>query len=68
MALANNRSDFMWANALVFSRDFTKLYMSLPDPEEPAWYTYDVSDEGGLSNRRLFPDAKHVKKVIFAEQ
>lgn len=64
----NRPSDFVWPNGLAFSEDFTKLYLALSDPDEPGWYVYDVSDDGGLTNRRLFLDAKPMREVSISKQ
>lgn len=59
-------SGFTWPNGLAFSADFTKLYLAVASPKDPAWYVYDVAEDGSLSNRRLFLDAKPMKKVANA--
>lgn len=56
-------SAFKCPSGLGFSLDGTKLYVANSCVEEPAWYVYDVNDEGSVSNRRLFLDAKPLRKV-----
>lgn len=53
----------MFPNGLAFSVDFSKLYLSVSSPEEPAWYVYDLDDDGHLTNRRRLLDAKSMRKV-----
>lgn len=55
----------MFPNGLAFSTDFSKLYLAVSSPEEPAWYVYDLGDEGHLTNRRRLLDAKPMQKVRF---
>lgn len=55
--------DFVWPNGLAFSPDFSKLYLAVSSPDDPAWYVYDVGEDGGLANRRLFLDARPLKEV-----
>ncbi|CAM9264933.1 unnamed protein product [Laminaria digitata] len=54
--------EFVWPNGLAFSPDFSKLYLAVSNPENPAWYVYDVNEEGDLSNRRLFVDARPMRE------
>lgn len=53
----------MWPNGLAFSPDFSKLYLAVSNPENPAWYVYDVNEDGDLLNRRLFVDARPMREV-----
>eukprot|EP00752_Nemacystus_decipiens_P007272 g6509.t1 len=55
--------DFVWPNGLVFSPDSSKLYLAVSSPEDPAWYVYDVGEDGGLTNRRLFLDGRPMKEA-----
>ncbi|CAM9116579.1 unnamed protein product, partial [Hapterophycus canaliculatus] len=50
--------EFVWPNGLAFSPNFSKLYLAVSSPEDPAWYVYDVEKDGGLGNRKLFLDAR----------
>lgn len=61
-------AEFAWPNGLAFSPDFSKLYMSNPAPEDVdlVWYVYDVEEDGGLANRRLFFDGHPMKEVCSA--
>ena len=56
-------AEFVWPNGLVFSPDSSKLYLAVSSPEDPAWYVYDVGEDGGLTNRRLFLDGRPLKEV-----
>ena len=56
-------AEFVWPNGLVFSPDSSKLYLAVSSPEDPAWYVYDVGEDGGLTNRRLFLDGRPLKDV-----
>lgn len=55
--------DVSWPTGLAFSPDSSKLYLADSSPESPAWYVYDVAEDGSLSNGRVFLDAKELQKV-----
>ena len=59
-------TDFTFPNGLAFSADFSKLYLAVSSPEEPAWYVYDLGENGDLTNRRRFLDALPMREVRFA--
>ncbi len=44
-------------NGLTFSLDERTLYVANSDANNKVWYAYDVSEEGALSNQRIFFDA-----------
>lgn len=40
----------------------------MSSPEAPAWYVYDVGEDGDLLNRRLFMDARPMKEVCVCDK
>jgi gluconolactonase len=44
-------------NGIAFSPDESVLYVSDVDPARPAWYAFDVLDNGGVGNGRILVDA-----------
>lgn len=54
---------FIYPNGLAFSPDFSRLYLAVSSRDAPAWYVYDVGEDGDLLNRRLFVDARPMKEV-----
>ena len=49
-------------NGLTFSPDEKTLYVTNSDSQQPAWFAFDVSEEGHLINQRLFFDGKPLLK------
>lgn len=48
-------------NGLAFSPDESLLYVANSDPERAIWMVYDLDDDGGISNGRVFYNAtEHV--------
>lgn len=45
-------------NGIAFSPDEKILYVAQSDRSEPIWHAFDVQEDGTLSNRRLFADAR----------
>lgn len=52
-------------NGLAFSPDEKQLYVSSSDAVNPAWYVFDVTEEGFLENKRKFYDADHLRSHDF---
>jgi gluconolactonase len=50
-------ADLTLPNGLAFSPDEKILYISNSDPQRAIWMAYEVDDEGGISNGRVFSDA-----------
>ena len=44
-------------NGLGFSPDFSKLYISNSDENNPIWKVYDINDDGTVKNERIFFNA-----------
>ena len=44
-------------NGIALSTNERTLYVAVSDEAKPAWYAYDVRDDGTVANRRLFYDA-----------
>ena len=44
-------------NGIGFSPDEKTLYVAQSDPKEAIWMAFDVSDDGLISNGRVFADA-----------
>ena len=44
-------------NGLAFSPDENTLYVANSDPDAPIWMAYDVREDGGIENGRVFFDA-----------
>jgi gluconolactonase len=44
-------------NGLAFSPDESLLYVANSDPQKAIWMVYDVTDNGGITNGRVFHDA-----------
>ena len=44
-------------NGIAFSPDQRRLYVASSDPERAIWMVYDVTEEGGIANGRVFFDA-----------
>jgi len=44
-------------NGLAFSPDERVLYIANSDPQNPVWMEYEVTQEGNLTNGRIFYDA-----------
>lgn len=55
--------DFACPAGLGFSPDSTRFYLATACVEDPAWYVYDVADDGSLSNRRVLAYALPVLQV-----
>lgn len=51
------RGDLAFANGLAFSPDYSKLYVSNSDPENPIIKSYDVNDDGTLAKGKVFFNA-----------
>lgn len=49
-------------NGLAFSPDEKTLYVTNSDGERPAWLAFDVTDDGRLTNKRVFFDARPLRK------
>ncbi|WP_096087039.1 SMP-30/gluconolactonase/LRE family protein [Agaribacterium haliotis] len=45
-------------NGIALSRDEKTLYVAVSDADKPAWYAFDVQQDGRLANKRLLHDAK----------
>ncbi|CAM9852338.1 unnamed protein product [Pylaiella littoralis] len=54
---------FIYPNGLAFSPDFSRLYLAVSSRDAPAWYVYDVGEDGDLLNRRLFVDARPMNEI-----
>ena len=57
--------DIKAPNGVAFSPDETKLYVSDVDFDRAAWLVYDVSQDGAVTNGRVFADAGKWKKPPF---
>ena len=44
-------------NGIAFSPDYQTLYVANSDPEKALWMAYDVTEDGGITNERVFFDA-----------
>ncbi|WP_319500215.1 SMP-30/gluconolactonase/LRE family protein [uncultured Draconibacterium sp.] len=51
-------------NGIAFSPDGTKLYVANSDPERAIWMVYDVKQDGGIKNGKVFYDATN---LVFAD-
>jgi gluconolactonase len=49
-------------NGLAFSPDEKTLYVGNSDPDKKIWMAYDVAQDGGLSNGRVFFDVNQEKE------
>jgi len=47
-------------NGIAFSPDGTKLYVANSDPERAIWMVYDVKQDGGIENGKVFYDATNL--------
>jgi len=47
-------------NGIAFSPDGTKLYVANSDPERAIWMVYDVKQDGGIENDKVFYDATNL--------
>ncbi|MBU2924281.1 SMP-30/gluconolactonase/LRE family protein [Colwellia sp. 1_MG-2023] len=47
-------------NGIALSPDDKTLYVSVSDKRAPAWFVYDVQDDGSLANRREFFNAQYL--------
>lgn len=52
--------DITYPNGISFSADFRRLYISNSDDQAKSWYVYNVSDDGKLSAKTTFFDAKQL--------
>ncbi len=55
-------SELSRPNGLAFSPDETTLYVANSDPEHAIWMAYDVMEDGGIDNGRVFFDATSLVK------
>ncbi|HEY8567945.1 SMP-30/gluconolactonase/LRE family protein [Microbulbifer sp.] len=44
----------LYPNGIALSADERTLYVAASDPEVPAWYAYDVGQDGEVGERRVF--------------
>ncbi|WP_372653514.1 SMP-30/gluconolactonase/LRE family protein [Draconibacterium sp.] len=47
-------------NGIAFSPDGTKLYVANSDPKKAIWMVYDVKQDGGIENGKVFYDATNL--------
>jgi gluconolactonase len=47
-------ADIAAPNGIALSPSESILYVSNADPRQPAWFAYDIADDGSLKNRRVF--------------
>lgn len=52
-------------NGIAFSPDESKLYVSCSDDSNPAWFVFDVNENGLLENKREFCNADHLRSHDF---
>ena len=57
--------DIKAPNGIAFSPDEKKLYVSDVDYNRAAWRVYDVTEDGKVSNGRVFADASKWKRAPF---
>jgi gluconolactonase len=50
-------SEITRPNGIAFSPDQRRLYVASSDPERAIWMVYDVTEDGGIANGRVFFDA-----------
>ncbi len=53
-------SELSRPNGLAFSPDEKTLYVANSDSDHAVWMAYDVQEDGGLENGRVFFDATHL--------
>ena len=58
-------TDIKAPNGIAFSPDETTLYVSDVDPKRAAWLAYDVTQDGTVTNGRVFFDATRWRKDPF---
>lgn len=55
--------DLRYPNGIALSPDERTLYVSDSDPERAIWMAFDVKDDGGVTNGRVFFDATPMVKA-----
>lgn len=47
-----------YPNGIALAEGEKQLVVAVSDPERPAWYRYDINEDGTLENRKLMLDAR----------
>jgi len=52
--------ELKFPNGIGIAPDGKTLYVAVSNPEDAAWYAYDILDAGKVANKKLFYDATHL--------
>lgn len=53
-------ADLKYPNGIGIAPDGNTLYVAVSDPEDAAWYSYNIMAPGKVANKKLFYDVTHL--------